>query len=74
MTHYSAPGAKYAPRLPAGIPMALRAVALAYPDPFTGRRVRIAAPRETFTNAFGFTPGTSAERPAARAHPGTAPE
>ncbi len=62
---YSAPGAKYAPRLPAGIPMALRAVALAYPDPFTGRRVCIAAPREAFIKAFGFTLEVSAERPAA---------
>jgi RluA family pseudouridine synthase len=53
---YSAPGAKHAPRLPAGIPMALRAVALAYPDPFTGRRVHVAAPREAFGRAFGFAP------------------
>lgn len=48
---YSAPGAR---RLPEGIPLALRAVALAYQDPFTRRRVHVAAPREFFLKAFGF--------------------
>jgi len=36
--------------------LALRAVFLAYPDPFTGRPVRIAAPFETFVREFGFAP------------------
>lgn len=51
---YSALGAKHAPRLPTGIPMALRAVALAYQDPFTRRRVHVALPRDSFMKAFGF--------------------
>jgi RluA family pseudouridine synthase len=35
-------------------PLALRAVALAYRDPFTGRPVRIEAPVEAFARRFGF--------------------
>jgi len=33
--------------------MALRAIALGYQDPFTKRTVRIEAPFEAFTRAFG---------------------
>ena len=35
-------------------PLALRAVALAYPDPFLGQQIRISAPKEAFLRAFGF--------------------
>ena len=35
-------------------PLALRAVALSYPDPFTGRPVHIQAPWAEFVEAFGF--------------------
>ncbi|HEY6168514.1 MAG TPA: RluA family pseudouridine synthase [Verrucomicrobiae bacterium] len=42
-------------------PLALRAVALEYTDPFTRRHVRIHAPTETFLRAFGFA---STPRPA----------
>lgn len=37
-----------------GLPLALRAVSLAYRDPFTKRPVRIVAPREGFLKEFGF--------------------
>src|SRR5262249_24503395 len=40
-------------RLPA---LALRAVALAYPDPFERRTVRIRAPFEEFVRSHGFDP------------------
>jgi len=36
--------------------LALRAVFLAYPDPFSGRWVRIAAPFAEFVRQFGFAP------------------
>ena len=36
--------------------LALRAVFLAYRDPFTGRSVRITAPFESFVRQFGFAP------------------
>ncbi|MEW6302327.1 MAG: RluA family pseudouridine synthase [Verrucomicrobiota bacterium] len=35
-------------------PLALRAVSLSYVDPFTRRKVRIAAPTEEFLQCFGF--------------------
>jgi 23S rRNA pseudouridine1911/1915/1917 synthase len=38
----------------APFPLALRAVALAYSDPFLRQPVRIRAPREAFLRAFGF--------------------
>jgi len=38
----------------AGIPLALRAVGLAYQDPFARRRVRIQAPVQEFLAEFGF--------------------
>lgn len=37
-------------------PLGLRAVELAYADPFTRRRVRITAPTKAFLRAFGFPP------------------
>jgi 23S rRNA-/tRNA-specific pseudouridylate synthase len=37
-------------------PMALRAVELSYPDPFTRARVRIRAPSDRFVRAYGFPP------------------
>ena len=40
--------------LPETYPLGLRAVALAYTDPFTRRPVRIEAPREDFLRAYGF--------------------
>jgi RluA family pseudouridine synthase len=40
-------------------PLALRAVRLAYTDPFTKRRVLIHAPAETFCREYGFTLRTS---------------
>ncbi len=40
--------------LPAAFPLGLRAVALSYQDPFTGRAVRITAPEEGFRTAYGF--------------------
>lgn len=43
-------------------PLGLRAVELAYPDPFTRRRVRITAPTEAFLRAFGFPSGAGAGR------------
>jgi len=39
-------------------PMGLRAVALAYLDPFQRKRVRITAPVQAFLKAFGFPPST----------------
>ena len=38
-----------------GLPLGLRAVRLAYTDPFTKRRVEIHAPMEDFLKEFGFT-------------------
>ncbi len=50
--------ALYGPRqsglMPDDFPLALRAVSLAYADPFTRRAVRIDAPRTLFLRAFGF--------------------
>jgi RluA family pseudouridine synthase len=46
--------ALYGPVSAADGPLALRAVALAYRDPFTGRPVRIEAPVEAFARRFGF--------------------
>jgi RluA family pseudouridine synthase len=48
------------PRPPNGghrteFPMGLRAVSLAYHDPFNGKRVHITAPKARFLEAFGFT-------------------
>jgi RluA family pseudouridine synthase len=37
------------------ISMALRAIALAYKDPFTGKSVRITAPWQEFARKYGFT-------------------
>jgi 23S rRNA pseudouridine1911/1915/1917 synthase len=56
---YSPPGAIPIGLMPENFPLALRAVALAYPDPFTRKRVRVTAPRTRFLEAFGF------DRPAA---------
>ena len=38
------------------LPLGLRAVRLAYVDPFTKRAVEIRAPTESFLKEFGFTP------------------
>ncbi|HTR40150.1 MAG TPA: RluA family pseudouridine synthase [Pseudomonadales bacterium] len=38
------------------LPLGLRAIALAYPDPFTKRRVEIHAPVENFLKEFGLAP------------------
>jgi RluA family pseudouridine synthase len=46
--------AKAIEQAPAKYPLALRAVSLAYSDPFTRRRVHIEAPREEFLAAYGF--------------------
>lgn len=43
-----------------GLPLALRAVHLAYPDPFTQRRIRIRAPADAFLQEFGFDPAAGA--------------
>lgn len=43
-------------------PLALRAVELAYTDPFTRRPVRIHAPTEDFCRAFGFADAPSEPR------------
>lgn len=42
-------------RRPGAFGLALRAVELAYTDPFTRRRVRIEAPAEAFLATFGFS-------------------
>jgi RluA family pseudouridine synthase len=42
-------------------PLGLRAVSLAYTDPFTRRPVRIQAPTEQFCRAFGFADAAPAE-------------
>ena len=47
---------------PADFPLALRAVALAYVDPFTRRPVEILAPEKEFRQRFGFG-GTRAGKP-----------
>ena len=39
-------------------PLGLRAMTLAYPDPFTKRRVEIHAPMKDFLKEFGFSPKT----------------
>ena len=44
-------------------PLALRAVELAYADPFTRRRVQINAPTEEFCRAFGFKDVARDEEP-----------
>jgi RluA family pseudouridine synthase len=38
------------------LPLGLRAMTLAYPDPFTKKRVEIRAPMEEFLKEFGFAP------------------
>ena len=38
------------------LPLGLRAIALAYTDPFTKKRVEIHAPVEKFLKEFGFSP------------------
>ncbi len=43
-------------RLEGNLSLGLRAVWLAYVDPFTKRRVEIRAPAENFLKEFGFTP------------------
>ena len=43
-------------RLEGNLPLGLRAVRLAYFDPFTKTRVEIRAPTEMFLKEFGFTP------------------
>jgi 23S rRNA pseudouridine1911/1915/1917 synthase len=42
-------------------PIGLRAVLLAFTNPFTKKRVRIQAPVEAFLKAFGFTPADAVE-------------
>ncbi len=50
--------------------MGLRAIELAYADPFTGRPVRIKAPVEAFLKAQGFGPeGESSQPPAGEVTP-----
>jgi 23S rRNA pseudouridine1911/1915/1917 synthase len=46
----------------AEFPLALRAISLAYTDPFTCRPVHMAAPAEAFCRAFGFAPVTEPPR------------
>jgi RluA family pseudouridine synthase len=47
-------GRRESSRMPADYPLGLRAVTLAYRDPFTGRPVRIEGPTNPFLDAFGF--------------------
>lgn len=44
-------------------PLALRAVALAYADPFTKRRVRIRAPVDAFLREYGWKPANLTQPP-----------
>lgn len=48
----------------ARVPLALRAVALEYQDPFTRRAVRIRAPVDDFLREYGFGPGGTPASPA----------
>jgi RluA family pseudouridine synthase len=48
--------------------MALRAVALVYPDPFQKRPIRIAAPVEEFLRAYGFESALAVLHPRNRQH------
>jgi len=50
-------------RLPGHFPLALRAVTLAYRDPFAGHMVRIEAPSADFVQAFGFVPRSADPEP-----------
>jgi RluA family pseudouridine synthase len=43
-------------KLAGELPLGLRAVRLAYADPYTKRRVEIHAPAETFLKEYGFNP------------------
>jgi RluA family pseudouridine synthase len=43
-------------KLEGDLPLGLRAIALAYSDPYTKRRVEIRAPVENFLKEFGFAP------------------
>lgn len=47
-------------KLEGKLPLGLRAIRLAYPDPFTKRRVEIHAPVENFLKEFGFAPKPAA--------------
>lgn len=51
-------------------PLGLRAVELAYTDPFTRRPVRVVAPTEAFRKAFGFSGDSGQLRPDPNAEPG----
>jgi RluA family pseudouridine synthase len=61
---YNSPAA---PSPPDGEALALRAVLLAYPDPFQRRRVRICAPSAEFCGRYGFAPGAGVAPGARRA-------
>lgn len=52
--------------LPEAYPLGLRAVALAYTDPFTRRPVRIEAPQAAFLAAYGFAPAKPVSQPSTR--------
>jgi 23S rRNA pseudouridine1911/1915/1917 synthase len=55
--------------------LGLRAVKLAYVDPFTRRRVEVRAPIEEFMSEYGFTPSLAqqAKKPASMVPPPAAP-
>ena len=57
---------------PGEFPMALRAIGLAYTDPFTKKPVAIRAPAGDFVRAFGFNPGLVPNTPASP-RPGRGP-
>ncbi len=51
---YRSPAKTVNPTRRTAFPLALRAVALGYADPFTGKRLLVAAPTDAFLLAFGF--------------------
>jgi 23S rRNA pseudouridine1911/1915/1917 synthase len=55
-------------------PLALRAVTLAYPDPFLRKQVRISAPTQPFLRAFGFHEPTAPPAPAPEPGPHPLPK
>ncbi len=63
-------GARKAARQPFLFPMGLRAVQLAYRDPFLRKAVRISAPVKEFLHAFGFDDEPWTESPRGRSRTG----
>jgi RluA family pseudouridine synthase len=73
-----APGPRFRPQRRISFPLALRAVTLAYVDPFTRREVIVRASPGAFLESFGFVagdwPDAAAVTPAPRRHPRSGPE